>query len=100
MEAKEEANLQSKAVVIILHHLCGCMGEKGVAKTDMINYSEFCRKKKEKYQRKCPEKGCQSLIHSSNGKTCRKHCKVRNIVLFVPRGSVNARVGCANHVLN
>ena len=77
IEAKEEANLQSRAVSIILHHLCVCMGGKGVAKTAMINYSEFCKKKEEKYQRKCPEKGCQSLIHSSNGKTCRKHCKVR-----------------------
>jgi len=99
VEAKEEANLQSMAVDIILHHLCMCICGKGVAEAAMIKYSEFCKKKKETYQRKCPEKGCQNLIYSSNGKTCRKHCKVR-IVLFVQRGSVNVRVDCANHVLN
>ena len=69
MEAREEANLQSRTVYTMLHHLCMYIGGRGVAETAMINYSEFCNKEKEKYQRKCPEKGCQSLIHSSNGKT-------------------------------
>jgi len=58
MEVKEETNLQSRAVYTILHHLCMYMGGKGVAETAMTNYNEFCNKKKEKYQRKCPEKGC------------------------------------------
>ena len=58
IEAKEEANLQSRAVYTTLHHLCMYMGGKGVVETVMINYSEFCKKKKEKHERKCPEKGC------------------------------------------
>ena len=75
MEAKKEANLQSRAMAILLHYVY--MHRKGVAEAAIINYSEFCKKKKQKYQKKCPEKGYQCLIHSSNGKTCRKLFKVR-----------------------
>ena len=46
MEAKEEANVQSRTVNLILHQLCVYMGGKGVVETAMINYSEFCTKKK------------------------------------------------------
>ena len=56
VEAKEEANLTSKPIAII-PHLFNIHGI-GVVETALINYNQFSEKKKEKYRRKFPEKGC------------------------------------------
>jgi len=51
VEAKEEANLQSKPIDIITHFMC--IHVKGVADTATINYNRFSEKKEEKYRRIC-----------------------------------------------